>query len=430
MSAASRSAPASSVPSAAPATTARITSIDALRGLVMFTMIFVNDIAGVSPKIVPPWMRHFHGRSGMTFVDLVFPAFLFIVGMSIPLALGGRLDKGQPVWKVFAHVVVRTLSLLLIGILMVNDESSDSAALGWSSALWSVLMFTSAILAFSSISTGRRRDSTTSGGRLPWAICLAIRVLGFAGLLVLALAFRGKGGQRIVTLSPFVIHTSWYGILGLIGWAYLVGSLVFLIFRSRPTALLGCAVLLLCLYAADKTNAFDGFWLGRYVGLDSTLGSQPSITVAGILLASALLAPEGTVAARFRFTLLFVAGFAAGAWLLTGLYGINKNQATPSWCLWSCAITAALWLALYYVCDVNQTQAVARPLAIAGQNVFLAYLLSEMLPSALELVGWDNWYDRLAGPDLFHAVARSAACAVLILAITAGLNRTGFRLRL
>ena len=85
---------------------------------------------------------------------------------------------------------------------------------------------------------------------------------------------------------------------------------------------------------------------------------------------------------------------------------------------------------LYYVCDVGQTTAVARPLAIAGQNVFLAYLLSEMLPSALELAGWDNWYGRLAEPDLFHAVARSAACAVLILAMTAVLNRIGFRLRL
>ncbi len=55
----------------APPQVPRITSIDALRGLVMFTMIFVNDIAGVSPNIVPPWMRHFKGKSGMTFVVLV-----------------------------------------------------------------------------------------------------------------------------------------------------------------------------------------------------------------------------------------------------------------------------------------------------------------------------------------------------------------------
>ena len=68
----------------------RIVSIDALRGLVVFAMIYVNDIAGVSGEIVPAWMRHFRGPDGMTFVDLVFPAFVFIVGMSVPLALGAR----------------------------------------------------------------------------------------------------------------------------------------------------------------------------------------------------------------------------------------------------------------------------------------------------------------------------------------------------
>src|SRR5882757_4362970 len=78
----------------------RITSIDALRGFVMFTMIFVNDLAGAPKRLVPDWMVHFsdrhRGGSGMTFVDLVFPGFLFIVGMSIPFALGSRLNKGEP----------------------------------------------------------------------------------------------------------------------------------------------------------------------------------------------------------------------------------------------------------------------------------------------------------------------------------------------
>src|ERR1035437_3332592 len=147
----SSTAPDSDASVSVPARPGRITSIDALRGLVMFTMIFVNDLAGVSDRIVPSWMKHFHGKSGMTFVDLVFPAFLFIVGMSIPFGLGSRLSKGEPLWKIILHVAVRTLSLLFLGSLLVN-ETPSSEKMGWSGALWATLMYFSAILAFCTIS--------------------------------------------------------------------------------------------------------------------------------------------------------------------------------------------------------------------------------------------------------------------------------------
>ena len=224
------------------------------------------------------------------------------------------------------------------------------------------------------------------------------------------------------------------GILGLIGWAYLVAAIVFLVFRGHRTALLACVVLLFCLYPADRTGAFEGFWLARIVGIGGTLGSQGAIAAAGVLLASILLAPDVTmVRTRVRFALLFIAGCSAGALLLDGLYGINKNSATPSWCLWACAITAALWLLFYFLADVRPQgllAKLAKPFAIAGGNVLLAYLLSEMLPSARDLLGLDDWYSRLAQPDLAHAMARSIGCAVVLLAVTAGLNRIGFRLRL
>jgi len=64
-------------------------------------------------------------------------------------------------------------------------------------------------------------------------------------------------------LAPFSLRTEWWGILGLIGWAYLVGAVVYLIFRSQRTALLGCMVLLFCLFAADRKHVFDNLWLGR-----------------------------------------------------------------------------------------------------------------------------------------------------------------------
>ena len=98
--------------------------------------------------------------------------------------------------------------------------------------------------------------------------------------------------------------------------------------------------------------------------------------------------------------------------------------------LWACAITAALWLLFYLITDVWPLGFVAKPLAAAGQNVLLAYLLSEMLPSALDLFHLGDWYGRLAAPDLSHAVARSVGCGICVLGATAGLNRLGFRLKL
>ena len=226
----SSTAPTPDTPASVPARPARITSIDALRGLVMFTMIFVNDLAGVSDRIVPSWMKHFHGKSGMTFVDLVFPAFLFIVGMSIPFALGSRLSKGEPLGKIILHVVVRTLSLLFIGILMVN-ETPSSAKMGWSGALWATLMYFAAILAFCTISPPQKPAPAANRKGAFRVVSLVLRLLGLATLLYLAFAFRGEDGHRIISLAPFSIHTEWYGILGLIGWAYLVGAMVFL---ARP----------------------------------------------------------------------------------------------------------------------------------------------------------------------------------------------------
>lgn len=417
--------PSASAPLRAP----RIASVDAVRGLVMFTMIYVNDIASASREIVPWWMRHYRANgNGMTFVDLVFPAFLFIVGMSIPLAFDARLGKDGP-WKSLLHILVRTLSLLFLGILMVNEQP-DSGTMGWSGTVWSALMFFSAILAFCSISPPRKADSVAIGREQVFRrLSLMVRVVGLGCLVFLAFAFRGSDGQRIISLSPFSIRTSWYGILGLIGWAYLVASVVFLLFRGHRTAILGSMVLLFCLYPADRTGLFEGFWLARYVGIGGTLGSQAAISVAGLLLASILVAPDTeSVGSRSRFTLLFIAGCSVGALLLHGLYGINKNAATPSWCLWACAITAAIWLLFYLLSDVLRLGWLARPFSIAGQNVLLAYLLHNAMYPTLELLHLDEWYFRLAQPDLIHAVARSAGCAVVILALAAVLNRAGFRL--
>ena len=295
----------------------------------MFTMIFVNDLAGAPRQLVPDWMVHFsdrhRGGSGMTFVDLVFPGFLFIVGMSIPFALGSRMNKGERVWKTLLHILIRTISLLALGIMMVH-ETPDSGKLGWSGTLWVALMFTSAILAFCSISWPGKTTSPERN-RTFHVLTIILRSLGMAALVYLAIVFVGRKDQHILTLSPFSISTSWYGILGLIGWAYFAAAILYVGFRNNRIALLASVALMTCFYAAGRKGFFDNFWPNHIVDLGGTLGSQAAITVAGLMLGTILVTPETRAHwPRIKFTLWFVAGFAFAALLTTSLYGISKNN--------------------------------------------------------------------------------------------------------
>lgn len=93
----------------------RVLSIDAFRGITILVMIFVNALADVNG--IPSWMKHAHAdEDRMTFVDAVFPAFLFIVGMSIPFAINNRLAKGDSWQKIQYHILWRTLGLLVLGV--------------------------------------------------------------------------------------------------------------------------------------------------------------------------------------------------------------------------------------------------------------------------------------------------------------------------
>jgi predicted acyltransferase len=307
-------------------------------------------------------------------------------------------------------------------------ETPDSRALGWSGNWWCVLMYLSAIAAFSSFSPPRT-GAESAGNRWQYAN-LCVRLAGVIVLVWLAFAFRGSQGERIITLAPLSLDTQWYGILGLIAWAYLVACIVFLFFREHRIAILSCMVLLMCLFVADRSGMFEGFWLNKIVGIGETLGSQGAIAVGGLLLGSILTSADMTgLRSRTRFTFGFIAACSAAALLMNRAYGISKNNATPSWCLWACAITAAFWYFFYVISDVRPMKRISHPLARAGNNVLLAYLISEMLPGLLEALGLGGAYAHLSA-NLPSAIARSVMCAVLVLLVSVGLNRVGLRLKL
>ena len=73
-------------------TTLRIASIDIFRALTMLLMIFVNDLWTLNN--IPEWLGHRPADyDGMGLADVVFPAFLFIVGLSIPFAIKSRRER-------------------------------------------------------------------------------------------------------------------------------------------------------------------------------------------------------------------------------------------------------------------------------------------------------------------------------------------------
>ncbi|MCU1295244.1 MAG: hypothetical protein JWP08_4094 [Bryobacterales bacterium] len=111
----------------------------------MLVMIFVNDLSGV--KGLPWWNYHMpRDINGMTYVDMVLPAFLFILGMAVPLATAQRLKKNPSLWRLWLHIVLRTLGLVTLGLILANADKADSKQMGIKGETWALLALLGAVL--------------------------------------------------------------------------------------------------------------------------------------------------------------------------------------------------------------------------------------------------------------------------------------------
>src|SRR5436190_7605494 len=86
----------------------RLVSLDAFRGITVAAMVLVNN-PGTWRAVYPP-LRHADWH-GWTPTDLIFPFFLFVVGVAIPLALGHRLVAGEPRASLVGKILRRSLIL-------------------------------------------------------------------------------------------------------------------------------------------------------------------------------------------------------------------------------------------------------------------------------------------------------------------------------
>jgi predicted acyltransferase len=407
----------------------RLLSLDAFRGFVILAMIWVNYIAGMPG--IPYWLEHTGPKAdGITVPDLVFPAFLFIVGIAIPLAL--NRERGRFSAALLGRLLWRAGSLMVAGVVLANAYRYDAAAALLPRAVYFLLFYVAMILLW---------RQTAQRGAAFWA--------GLALMLFLLVSFRG---QLNAEFSSVYLQHTWWGILGMIGWAYLLCSVIYVAVDGKPLLLLLALVLLIVLYLAGTAGVLPlpqalNALLNEVVNVPQVLGSTSANVLAGTLTGTLFLrrAPnadaglpldaggEPPPAALHRRRIVLMAGFALALFgagmLLRPLHGINKIQATESYTLVCSGLVLALFLLFYVLIDVLHWRAWSALLMPAGANALFAYIapdLWEQLAAVLHLPRW--WWPYLesgGAPGLLNA----AALTLAMMGLTALANRAGLRLK-
>jgi heparan-alpha-glucosaminide N-acetyltransferase len=342
----------------------RVVSIDIFRGLTMAVMIFVNELDSV--RGLPWWTHHAPGNVDvMTYVDMVFPFFLFIVGMSMPLSITQRLKRNSSVLALWVHVIVRALGLLVLGLILANAEKADPARMVISGSTWALLGL---------ISMSLYLNVYAKSDRFP-AYSRILRLVGLAGVIVLYAIFRRTTHDG---------HAAWIDgsypeILGLIGYSYLAVAILYIPTRRWVWAPWIWFVVLVtfCVLRTENLIAFPHhlplyFWpFGN--------GSMACIVMAGIITSSIFLGTDRRPSPRRAMSLAVGFGvlmLAAGRVLTP--FGISKIRATPTWCLYSIGASVLLFTLLYWICDVKKWTRWAFPVHAAGSNTLLTYLLPDL----------------------------------------------------
>jgi heparan-alpha-glucosaminide N-acetyltransferase len=399
-------------------TAPRVVSIDIFRGLTMAAMIFVNALAD-NVRGLPWWTYHAHASwDAMTYVDMVFPFFLFIVGMSLPLSVEQRLKRGSEA-RLWLHVVLRSLSLLVLGLILANADIADSSLMGIDANVWALLGLIGAGMYLNVYPKSERF-------RIYQKI---LKVVGLAGVIVAFAIFR----RTTHAGRPAWIDFSYPEILGLIAFAYFAAAILYIPTRRWRWAAPAWLALLVLLNAGCSARVFGlplrvpiYFW-----PFDN--GAHASIVMAGVVTSQIFLglrpgigerpAAKSATASAIAFALI---AFAVG-WVAAPL-GISKIRATPTWSMWSVGAAVLVFTLLYWICDQYRRSAWAFLLRPAGANTLLTYLLPDICGSLFGVLGF-TWLDTHFNFG-WPGVAKTVAFTLVILAISWVLTRAKLRLQL
>jgi hypothetical protein len=388
----------------------RVASIDILRALTMILMIFVNDLWSL--KDIPEWLGHVaSGVDGIGLADIVFPAFLFIVGLSLPFAIDGRISKGDTDSQLVKHVVMRSIALLVMGVFLVNGETINTEATGMARYVWNTVCCLSFILIWNSYPKTLNQN-----------LVYALKGIAIVVLIVFAFIYRGGSAENIERFAP-----QWWGILGLIGWAYLASGLI-TIFARRNILIITFAWIffagLSMLFHARLVPDFLSFIPNAILG-----GTLTGLTLGGVLTAMIFQyyrqrEDHKTITIVFiTFSLLLIV-----LCVITRPYwGLAKLGATPAWLFLCSAFTILGFIVIYWLADVLGKANWFSFIKPAGTDTLLCYLIPYFAYATTNVLGVHLPEIILAGGI---GLIKSLLFALLCVVITGGLNRFGVKLKL
>ena len=389
----------------------RVLTIDVMRGITLFLMLFVNDL--YSPG-VPGWLTHTASDfDGMGLADWVFSGFLFMVGVAVPFAIQGRLKKGETTFRIVLHIFVRTISLLFIGILMLNVSRLNPKLTGLSKNMWAILMYISVFLVWNQYSNLTRKLS------------FFLKGIGVICLIVLMIVFR-SGTPETVSW----IQTGWWGILGLIGWGYFITAFVYLVFKENviKTGLVWLFFVGLNILSQLGFLQFLNFMkpvFGVLLG-----GNIPSVIMAGLFFSLILRKYRSINVKKFILIgiligiLVLISGFILRNWFI-----ISKIKGTPSWAMICSGISILGFVILFVLIDVwgkKKWTSVFKP---AGQNSLTTYLAPDILYYLIWMFSVPVLFYKQSDIPLV-VVFGSLAWAFTMIGFAALLSKIGIRLKL
>jgi predicted acyltransferase len=391
----------------------RIFSIDIMRGLTLLLMLFVNDL---NMRVAPAWLGHMKADfDGMGLADWVFPGFLFMVGMAIPFALSKRISRGDSMYDISRHIVTRSLSLLIIGVLMLNAGRVNPELTGIGKNLWALLMYIAVFLFWNDYQDKDKKFFTIT----------TLKLIGIAILVFLVLKFKSGRPENNGSLI-----TGWWGILGLIGWGYLVTSFTYILCRDSIFKTLLIALFFLALNILSGLSMLD--FLNPVKPFFGVIieGNVPFIVLTGLM--GGLIIKNLSLKEYKKIILVFagigvfyiVSGFILRNWFI-----ISKIKATPSWGLICSGISSILFILIFWIIDVKNKTSWAGFLRPAGENSLTTYLAPDIFYYLIWMSGIPVLIYKQSSEPLI-VVLGSLLWALLMVGLTALLARLNIRLRI